>query len=407
MSEAVAAAAAAATKATHDRLRRHPLLFASIAVSHTLLCAGIVFGWASLLPLLREEGVDLSAADFTRIFTHGAVGNYLSSLPFGLILDRFGPKRLGIVASLFFASGVWLCVMAVPTGGAGADPSRTWCLDLGFALLGFSGPAIQLPVLHLARLFPGDAVEGGSGGAALFMSAQAGAFDGGTIVFCVFSLLTSMIPGGVSLKTMFRIYMIVPIYTLTISVFFWPNEILPDVSDTDFNNSINSSIAKSPGRRGSYTSVGSPYISPKTIRLEEKQRHNPPAAQKSSLIDQPLSVILSHPPFYCLASWVAIHILKLNFVVATINDQLEQQVEAGVLPDGQVDTLISLFGAMLPFGFVVLPIVAYLLNRSVMLCFQVATTIGVMYGAVLTFFPNQGTLLKSIRTRVFNAITLR
>ena len=113
-------------------------------------------------------------------------------------------------------------------------------------------------------------------------------------------------------------------------------------------------------------------------------------AQKSPLRDQPVSVILSHPPFYCLAAWVAIHILKLNFVVATINDQLDQQLEAGALPESQVDTLISLFGAMLPFGFVVLPIVAYLLNRSVMFCFQVATTVGVLYGAVLAFCPNQG-----------------
>ena len=64
----------------HDRLRRHPVVFGVIAVVHTLLTAGIVFGWASLLPLLRDEGVDLSAADFTRIFTHGAVGNYLASV---------------------------------------------------------------------------------------------------------------------------------------------------------------------------------------------------------------------------------------------------------------------------------------------------------------------------------------
>ena len=322
-----------ATRAAHDRLRRHPILFASIAVSHTLLCAGIVFGWASLLPLLRDEGIHLSSADFTRIFTHGAVGNYLSSLPFGLILDRAGPKRLGILASPFFACGVWLCIMAVPEEGTRPDPSRTWCLDLGFTLLGFSGPAIQLPVLHLARLFPGDAVEGGSGGAALFMSAQAGAFDGGTIIFYVFSLLTSTIPGGLSLKTMFRFYIIVPAYTLATSIFFWPNEILQDSSDTDENASM-----ASPRRRGSFTSVGSPYISPKTLRLEERQRQNPSMTQKSSLVDEPLSVVLSRPPFYCLGAWVAIHILKLNFVVATINDQLGQQVEIGTLPDTQVDT---------------------------------------------------------------------
>lgn len=55
----------------HERLRAHPVLFALVGVSHTLLTAGIVFGWASLLPLLRQEGVELSPAEFANIFTHG------------------------------------------------------------------------------------------------------------------------------------------------------------------------------------------------------------------------------------------------------------------------------------------------------------------------------------------------
>ena len=112
----------------HDRLRKYPKLFAFIGVSHTLLTAGVVFGWASLLPLLRHEGVDLSASDFARIFTHGAIGNYLSSLPFGLLLDKTGPKTCGIVASVLFGVGVFMCSLAT---------TSAFYLDLGFALLGF------------------------------------------------------------------------------------------------------------------------------------------------------------------------------------------------------------------------------------------------------------------------------
>ena len=158
----------------HERLLRHPVFYASIGVLHTLLTAGIVFGWASLLPVLRSEGLDLSPSAFCAIFTHGAIGNYLSSLPFGLVLDKLGPKQCGIMASLLFAIGCVLCSMCSTT--------HATCLNIGFALLGFAGPAIQLPTLHLARLFPGEAREGGSGGAALFMSAQAGAFDGVSVL---------------------------------------------------------------------------------------------------------------------------------------------------------------------------------------------------------------------------------
>ena len=113
---------------SHDRLKAHPVLFALVGVSHTLLTAGIVFGWASLLPILRNEGVDLSPSEFASVFTHGAIGNYLSSLPFGLLLDRTGPKTCGIVSSVLFGIGVFLCSLA---------KHNTLFLDAGFTMLGF------------------------------------------------------------------------------------------------------------------------------------------------------------------------------------------------------------------------------------------------------------------------------
>lgn len=336
----------------HERLLRHPKLFASIGVVHTLLTAGIVFGWASLLPILREEGLDLTPSEFCNIFTHGAIGNYLSSLPFGLVLDKFGPKTCGIVASLLFGVGCILCSFAI---------SQPTSLNIGFALLGFAGPGIQLPTLHLARLFAGQAREGGTGGAALFMSAQAGAFDGGTMVFALFSLIYNMF--GMSCSFFFQCYALVPLGTLLTAVFVWPNDILPDPT-----------LKPQPHkRRPSYVGAGSPYLSPATIHV-----------QQSPLVDAPLKTVLSYKQFYCLAIWVSVHILKLNFVVASINDQLDLN-----MPREQANLLIHVFGAILPFGFVVLPLVAYLLSRSTLICFQVANTVGVLYGSVLTFFPNQ------------------
>lgn len=115
-------------QAAHDRLRAHPVLFALIGVSHTLLTAGVVFGWASLLPILRQGGVELSPSEFASVFTHGAIGNYLSSLPFGFLLDKTGPKTCGIVASVLFGVGVFLCSLA---------KTSTFYLNIGFALLGF------------------------------------------------------------------------------------------------------------------------------------------------------------------------------------------------------------------------------------------------------------------------------
>ena len=196
----------------------------------------------------------------------------------------------------------------------------------------------------------------------LHCAAQAGAFDGGTMIFAIFAAIVGWT--GVSIETLFRCYLIVPLYTFAIAVFFWPNKILPDSSNAP------DEIASYVGR--------SPYLSPATgLSL-----HSSSSPSAVSLIDAPLSVILSHPSFYCLAFWVAIHILKLNFVVATINDQLDFAMSSDL-----ADLLITIFGAMLPFGFVVLPAVAYMLSKSSILCFQVANVVGVLYGSVLTFFP--------------------
>lgn len=349
--------------AAHNRLRAHPVLFALIGVCHTLLTAGIVFGWASLLAVfVRGEGLDLSPTQFALIFTHGAIGNYLSTLPFGLLLDNYGPKTTGILASLMFACGLILCSNAT---------TSTACLDLGFALIGFSGPAIQLPTLHLARLFSGNAREGGSGGAALVMSAQAGAFDGGTMVFAIFSALHGAT--GLTSQTFFRLYTVVPFFTLLTALFYWPNTILPD--EDNYGESDDRGTIKTPA---SY--VGrSPYLSPAAMLKENT------GDTKKRLVDAPLATILTQPPFYCLAFWVAVHILKLNFVVATINNQLDYAMADS--DTNLTNTLISIFGAMLPFGFVVLPLVAYLLGSSTLICFQLANVVGVLYGAVLTFTP--------------------
>ena len=180
------------------------------------------------------------------------------------------------------------------------------------------------------------------------------------MVFALFSLFANVF--GMTSSFFFRLYVVVPIFTLLTAVFVWPNEILPDPQQVTQRK-----------RRPSYVGAGSPYLSPATIHVTQ-----------SPLLDAPLKMVLSHAPFHCLALWVSVHILKLNFVVASINDQLD-----AVMDPNHADFLIHVFGAILPFGFVVLPFVAHLLSRSTIACFQVANTVGVLYGGVLTFFPNQ------------------
>ena len=136
-----------------DSVGRRVLLLL-VAGVHVFFTAGVVFGWASLAEVLAAEGAlcgadgDCSgqAAAFALVFTLGTVGNYTSNLPFGLLLDRCGPQRCCVVASLVQLAGA-LVLVARGALGDGA-------LYMGFFMLGFGGPGIQMATFHMAQLFP-------------------------------------------------------------------------------------------------------------------------------------------------------------------------------------------------------------------------------------------------------------
>lgn len=337
----------------HERLKAHPILWGFVGIMQTLLTSGIIFGWASLLPILRESGIDYTAERFSLVFTSGAVGNYMTTLIFGTILDNFGPKYTGVIASILFSIGLGLCSIV----------HNYHCFAIGFFIIGFAGPGLQMPTLHLANLFPSN--TGGTG--ALYMSAQAAAFDGGTAVFAVVRLMYQLT--GFSASSFFLLYNVVPAWCLLTAIYAWPHEILETPSITQ--NPRNGDVSKE------YMGVGSPYLSEKG-----RQSNCEAGGGRYPLVNAPVSVILKHPAFWALASWAGIHILKLNFVVATINDQLGQNVT----PETATH-LIDILGAMLPFGFVALPFVASILDREPIWAFELANTIGILYGGVLAFLP--------------------
>mmetsp|Transcript_3385 Transcript_3385/g.8038 ORF Transcript_3385/g.8038 Transcript_3385/m.8038 type:complete len:315 (-) Transcript_3385:519-1463(-) len=101
-----------------------------------------------------------------------------------------------------------------------------------------------------------------------------------------------------------------------------------------------------------------------------------------SLVNAPLSQVLTDVSFYALSTWVGIHIYKLNFIVATINDQLARAYD-----EETSNWLINVLGAMLPFGFVVLPVVATLLHHRPMVALQAANVVGIIYGGVMVWCP--------------------
>ena len=387
----------------HAFLAKYKYFAGALGLLHTFLSAGIVFGWASLYPVLRHEGVfagsDQPALAFSTAFTCGAIGNYVSNLPMGALLDSKGPRVTGIISAILMSIALMLCSNAVKDGMS---------LIIGYGLLGFAGPAIQLPTLHLSNLFDKN-------GGALYMSFQAAAFDGGCFVFTVCEFLAKYY--DVSLANFFSFYQLVPAIVMLTSILLWPQysiqngkeaeeqerdgdlaqeaeeqerdgDLAPESRPRSLSNLSN--ITSSPG------GAGSPFLGmlPRKTgsELNDADESADPllarqrADEKRKVLLQTLDLrsSLSTKEFIFLGLFTSVHILKLNFVVSSINDQLNFAFSGD---EDSVDGLVAVFGVMLPLGFVILPFTAYLLQRSAVDAMQVANCFAVVYTYSLALHP--------------------
>lgn len=188
-----------------------PFVVIVVAILTNFLAGGFVFGFSSLVAILRVSGVYTKlcengegawAANATamaaaspspssipgsamlsattdscparelalgRIFLFGSVAAIGMTLPHGLIMDRFGPKITGGVSFLLFTIGLLLFAFSSDAfDGRGA----------GFALLGAGAPGFIMSTFHVAALTPERT--------GLAMAAINGAYDSSSIVLQIF-----------------------------------------------------------------------------------------------------------------------------------------------------------------------------------------------------------------------------
>ena len=144
---------------------------ASIAIH---LCIGSVYAWSIFnTPLMRVKGVVTSSSqDWTLrqvvwIFTVAIVCLGLAASVAGKWIERVGPRTVGIVAAVCWASGFLL-------GALGIYVHQLWLVYLGYGVIGGCGLGLGYvsPVSTLVRWFPdrrgmatGMAIMGFGGGA--------------------------------------------------------------------------------------------------------------------------------------------------------------------------------------------------------------------------------------------------
>jgi len=250
------------------------------------------------------------------------------------ILDRFGPRTCCNWASLVQLAGS-LLMLVQPSGGP------DWTLFVGYFLLGFGGPGIQLATFHLANLFP--AVSGS------IIAAGTALFDAGTAVFLAFYFA-----GGVlSLTTCWLIYTAVVLFILGSGAALWPTRC--------FTPGLSSPPSAASSRNRS-------------------ARSTPAVARRTEPTVPSLRRQLASRSFRYLVCFAAINIMRLNFVVGTF----QQQAEGLGFGTRQAEAFTAIFSSMLPFGFAGMPLIGYALdNWSRSRIFLLVNVAGILCNALL------------------------
>jgi len=257
-------------------------------------------------------------------------------LPFGVVLDTFGPKICCVLGSCVQLTGAAMMYMH-STGGP------MLCLYVGYFLLGFGGTGIQTATFHLANLFPN--IQG------TLLAASTAIFDGSTIVFPIFYSLTE---SGLDLSSCWIGYAGIVAVILVSGALLWPS--LP--------------------------------FAPPTPSAAELSAAAEPAASSKSLGSQ----LLSRPYIY-LVLFACVHLLRLNFAVATF----ATQVASLGFDDAQVEGYVITFGRLLPFGFVGMPLIGYLLdNSSPVVVFALINLSGVLNSSLILVPESPSTLMGAI-----------
>lgn len=221
------------------------------AVTYCLFAAGVVFGYAALKPVLKDEGaykdhcpngrdgVDDTCVEIhlNLMFTVAAVGTNVAALPVGAILDTFGPRLCGIIGSFFLFTGALFLSYAQALPFDGFLP--------GYLLLALGGPFTFISSFQLSNAFPRHS--------GLILALLTGAFDSSSAMFLIYRLIYNATEGGFNHRRFFLLYLIVPVVILVLQVTLMPvksyktvGELVDQAHDTDAVMQANGTAPESP-----------------------------------------------------------------------------------------------------------------------------------------------------------------
>lgn len=149
------------------------------------------------------------------MFTVAAVATNVAALPVGAILDHYGPRVCGVLASLLLAAGALLMAYAeqVPFDG----------FLVGYLLLALGGPFTFISSFQLSNAFPQHS--------GLILALLTGAFDSSSALFLVYRLIFQSTDGAFGYHKFFLAYLVVPAFILVMQLTLMPRQSYKTVGD--------------------------------------------------------------------------------------------------------------------------------------------------------------------------------
>ncbi|GAP93123.1 putative major facilitator superfamily transporter [Rosellinia necatrix] len=374
---------------------------AQVAFGATMCCiaSGIVFGFASLKPILIAEGVysDLCEIDpsdekvlgavpcpeqdlrLNLFFVAASITANIAALFSGYTLDHYGRRVCYVIAAIFIAAG------SVLMGYAFAIPQFDGYV-LGNILLSFGGTYLFVPSFRLANAFPKYS--------GLIVAVITGSFDASAAVLLLYQLAWEATNGSFAPNQFFFAYTIVPVIILVGEFTLMPRdayETTPDLeqkiekvhdqtrdihdSDQDFDSPTELHRVRASRADRRLAKLG--RIEEVLGDAEEREGR----ALKNEEIQQASGVwgVLHGLPahkqmmtvwFILILALTIIQMLKMNTFISGVTSQYRYLLQS----DRDAEMITKFFGVALPLGGIATtPFIGLLLNRS-----SVTTIIGVL-----------------------------
>ena len=374
------------------------------------LASGIVFGFASLKPVLVAEGVyrelcspeepdpypfvstlsededngyEVPCAEqdlrLNLFFVVASIATNVSSLFAGGMLDRFGRRICYTASSVFLAIG---CILM---GYAFAIPEFDGYL-VGNIFIGLGGTFLFVPSFQLANAFPKHA--------GLVVALITGAFDASAAVFLFYRLGWEASGGSFAPSQFFFGFIAVPVIILVAEWTFMPAEAYHttpelelkiekaqdparDIHASDEDISADEELYRVRSHRAEHRRdklhqiedlVGGPDEREERARAVED--HHVASGIWGVLHGLPAHRQMLTPWFILLLLLTVLQMLRMNYFIATLRAQYRYMLES----EDEAELINHFFDAALPIGGIATtPFIGLLLNNL-----SVATILAIM-----------------------------